>query len=330
MRRLDIDRAKGLAITLVVFGHIVARHDPAQVEWYQPLRRAVYGFHMPFFFYLSGMVSWLAGHVNVPPAGWARLARGRARRLLMPFAAMGLLIISGKLLASRFMYVDNAPHGLIAGLIEMVWSPARSPAYSLWYLAVLCALSLITPMLAWLLRGRLSLLVLVFAALELATPPSRLYLADICRYGLFYALGIAAGAAGAHWTCWIDRWRSPLLGLFAVGFASIALMGQEWPFDVRLLVFGVIAMPAVHSLVRSSWLSSDHALAAIGRYSLMIYLFNTIFIGLTKGLLLHVTSWNGDHFPAFAVALMLAGLLGPIVLKRRVLRAFPPLDRMTE
>jgi fucose 4-O-acetylase-like acetyltransferase len=330
MRRLDIDRAKGLAITLVVFGHIVARQDPAQVDWYQPLRRAVYAFHMPFFFYLSGMVSWLAGHVNVPPAKWWRLARSRARRLLLPFALMGMLIIGGKLLAARFMYVDNAPSGLLAGLVDLVWYPSRSPAYSLWYLAVLFALSLITPLLAWSLRGRIGLVVLVFAALEFATPPWRFYLADLCRYGLFYALGIAAGALGARWTGWIDRWRWPLLGLFGLGFAVIALAGHIWPFDLRLLVFGVVAMPALHSLVRSSWLSSDQALVTIGRYSLMIYLFNTIFIGLTKGLLFHVTNWNGDHFPAFLVALMLAGMLGPIMLKRTVLRVLPPLDRMTE
>ncbi|MGC9268544.1 acyltransferase family protein [Acidiphilium sp.] len=330
MRRLDIDRAKGLAITLVVFGHIVARQDPAHVYWYQPLRRAVYGFHMPFFFYLSGMVSWLAGHVRVPPARWIGLARSRARRLLLPFAVMGMVIIAGKLLASHFMFVDNAPRSLVSGLVDLIWFPSRSPAYSLWYLAVLFALSLLTPVLIWLLRGRLTLLLLVFVALEFATPPWRLYLADICRYGLFFGLGIAAGALGARWTVWIDRWRWPLLGVFASGFVLIALEGRDWPFDLRLLVFGIIAMPALHSLVRSSWLSSDRTLVTIGRYSLMIYLFNTIFIGLAKGLLFHITTWNGDHFPAFLGALMLAGMMGPILLKRTVLRAFPALDRMTE
>lgn len=33
-RRLDLDRAKGLAILLVVYGHIVARQAPANNEWY--------------------------------------------------------------------------------------------------------------------------------------------------------------------------------------------------------------------------------------------------------------------------------------------------------
>src|SRR6516165_3886939 len=40
--RPDIEQAKGLAILLVVFGHLVARQDPEGVHWYEPLRRAVY------------------------------------------------------------------------------------------------------------------------------------------------------------------------------------------------------------------------------------------------------------------------------------------------
>lgn len=328
-RRLDIDRAKGLAITLVVFGHIVARQDPTHVYWYQPLRRAIYAFHMPFFFYLSGLVSWLAGYARIPPAAWPALARSRAQRLLMPFLLMGLLIIVGKLVASRFMFVDNPPDGLIGGLIDLIWTPLRSPAYSLWYLAVLFALSLLTPMLMWALRGRMALMLMVFAVLELTHPSFRLYLGDITRYGLFYALGLAAGALGDGWTGWIDRWRWPLLGLFTAGFIAIAVDGRDWPFETRLIVLGIISMPALHSLVRSSWLSSGRTLSTIGRYSLMIYLFNTIFIGLTKGLLLHITSWNGPHFVGFVCALMAAGMLGPILLKRTVLRVIPALDRMT-
>jgi fucose 4-O-acetylase-like acetyltransferase len=76
-RRADIDRAKGLAILLVVFGHLVARADPAGVDWYEPLRRAVYAFHMPFFLYLSGLVAARSGMLLAPKAAWRRVAAGR-------------------------------------------------------------------------------------------------------------------------------------------------------------------------------------------------------------------------------------------------------------
>jgi fucose 4-O-acetylase-like acetyltransferase len=52
----DIDRAKGLACLLVVFGHIVSRRTPPGHEWYGVLKEAIYHVHMPFFVYLSGLV----------------------------------------------------------------------------------------------------------------------------------------------------------------------------------------------------------------------------------------------------------------------------------
>ncbi len=62
----------------------------------------------------------------------------------------------------------------------------------------------------------------------------------------------------------------------------------------------------------------------------MIYLFNTMFIGLTKGVWLYFTSWNGDHFIPVAMLMMCAGLLGPVALKRAIFRHVPVLDRLTD
>ncbi|HEX7389641.1 MAG TPA: acyltransferase [Acidiphilium sp.] len=328
-RRTDIDRAKGFAIVLVVFGHIAARHVPAGVLWYPPLHRAIYAFHMPFFFYLSGMVSWLAGHATTPPEGWPALAAARARRLLVPFALMGGLIVLGKIVVARFMIVDNPPTGLVSGLIDLVWTPGHSPAYSLWYLFVLFVLSLLAPALLHALRGRVVLLLPAFAALEFIPLPWTLYLAVIARYGLFYALGLCAGALGESWIGWIDRRCWPLLAVFCAGFVLIAAFGAHFPFAVRLLTLGPIAMPALHALLRFPCLSSDRILMALGRYSLMIYLFNTIFIGLAKGVLLSFAAWSNRDFIPLAAILMASGLFGPILLKCTLFRAIPVLDRMT-
>jgi fucose 4-O-acetylase-like acetyltransferase len=329
-RRADIDRAKGLAIVLVVFGHIVARQEPSHVVWYPALRRAIYGFHMPFFFYLSGLVAWLAGHATAPPARWPALFGARVRRLLIPFGVMAFVITAGKLAAARFIHVDNMPGGLVAGLADVLWRPLASPAYSLWYLATLFLLSVATPPLFAACGRRLWPVIGVFAAVQLAPLPWHLYLAEAGRYAIFFGAGLAAGALGDRWTGWIDRWRWSLLAVFAAGCTAIAADGGALPFNLRLLGLGLAAIPALHALVRIPCLSSVRIVETIGRNSLMIYLFNTIFIGLAKGLLLLVTGWNGARFLPFAATLMSAGLIGPILLKQRVLRAIPVLDRMTE
>ena len=54
----DVDTAKGLAILLVVVGHISLSDPPQNAEWYIISKYLIYKFHMPFFMYLSGVVMY--------------------------------------------------------------------------------------------------------------------------------------------------------------------------------------------------------------------------------------------------------------------------------
>src|SRR5580704_9173640 len=106
-RRLDLDRAKGLGILLVVIGHLVARNSPRDNDWYIALKHALYHFHMPFFMYLSGYVVFLTGAARITPAQWPDFTSRRMYRLLLPFVLFGLVILFGKLVAADFIQVDN-------------------------------------------------------------------------------------------------------------------------------------------------------------------------------------------------------------------------------
>jgi len=328
-RREDIDRAKGLAILLVVFGHIVARADPAGVGWYEPLRRAVYSFHMPFFLYLSGMAAVYAGGILLPPAAWGRFAAGRARRLLLPFLVMGVLIVAGKCLAARVMFVDNVPAGFCAGLASLLWNTAYSPALSIWYLFVLFVVSSLAPVLVWADGGRLRLLLAAGFFLFGLPLPAYVYLDHVGRYAVFFALGVLAAVTGERWMAFVDRRWRVLGGGFVFALAAIAVFGAAWPVAPELLLLGTLSMPVLHGLVRNSVLLSAPVFLLLGRYCFMIYLFNTLFIGLAKGVLLHAASWDGANFLPAAMTLMLAGTLGPVALKRLVLRRSKILDRFT-
>ncbi len=330
MRRLeDLDRAKGLAILLVVFGHLVARGDPAGVEWYEPLRRAVYAFHMPFFLYLSGVVAAYSGAAFAPPRRWGALAAGRARRLLVPFFAIGFLVLALKLAVGGAVYVDNAPAGWRAGVTGLFWDTAASPARSVWYVFVLFVFGLAAPVLVWLGRGGLAVLVAAAFAAYLVPLPARLYADDCGRYAVFFALGVVAGAAGPGWLRLVDRhWRA-LAWPFGLMLGWVVARGDFVSYPVTLFFTGVMAMPVLHGFVRTFRDSAALIFLWLGRYSFMIYLFNTLFIGLAKGLLLRVTDWDGGHFLPFAVALGLSGTLGPVALKRLAFRRSAVLDRLT-
>ncbi|MDE8348786.1 MAG: acyltransferase [Acidocella sp.] len=329
-RRMDIDQAKGMAILLVVFGHLVARADPVGVEWYEPLRRAVYAFHMPFFLYLSGLVSVLSGAALLPPKKWSRLAVARAERLLLPFFGLGLLSVLGKLAAQRVMFVDHPPDGLLAGLLSLVWYTADSADGSTWYLFVLFVVSLATPVLLWADGGRLRWLLVGAVILYLLPLPPYVYADHIARYAIFFMLGVGAGRSGAAWMRFIDLHYRGLLLLFATALLMVAAFGASWPVAASLLPVGAISMPALHGLVRHAWPIFSRIFLWLGRYSFMIYLFNTMSIGLAKGVMLHFVSWDGAYFLPLAAALLLAGVLLPVALKIYGLRWLPALDRLTD
>ena len=329
-RREDIDRTKGLAILLVVFGHLVARADPACVGWYEPLRRAVYAFHMPLFLYLSGLVAVGSGMLLTRRAGWLRMARRRAMRLLAPFFGFGVLVMVGKLALCHWIFVDHPPAGWRAGLDGLLWHTAQSPALSIWYLFVLFVVSVVCAFVLDGRPGRLCWLLVVTLLMYALVWPDDVYLPQIGRYAVFFVLGAGAGVLGGRWDGFLRRYWRLCFAVFAAGLAGDVAFGAGWPPGLTLFCIGVLSMPAVHGLLRYSALSSSRSLLWFGRYSFVIYLFNTMFIGVTKGMLLRVVSWDGIHFLPFAAVLMAAGSLGPVALKRYGLRWVPVLDRMTD
>lgn len=54
MKRIEwIDVLKGLAILLVVMGHVCQMRFPISGKW---LADIIYSFHMPFFLFLGGVI----------------------------------------------------------------------------------------------------------------------------------------------------------------------------------------------------------------------------------------------------------------------------------
>jgi uncharacterized membrane protein YcfT len=326
-RRLDLDRAKGVAILLVVLGHIVAAEPPAGAEWWDTLRYAIYRFHMPFFLYLSGHVAWITGAAMTPTQGWARLAARRAERLLLPFLLFGLLILLGKLGAQQLVHVDNRPDGLLGGLRDLLLTTGRSPALSVWYLLVLFLCSLAAPPL--LRRLGTTGFVLAALALQLVELPAIAYLDRFARYLPYFALGCWVAAREERLMPVFERFQLLAWALFAATLAA-ALAGwiDEW---WSLVVCGAACIPALHGAMRVAPVARWSWPLAVGGFSMAIYLFNTIAIGIAKAALMKAgVPWTADGFWIHAPVLMAAGVALPVMGKVIVLRRIPPLDRMTD
>ncbi|NGM20467.1 acyltransferase [Roseomonas stagni] len=325
-RRLDLDRAKGVAILIVVFGHIVAGAPPPGAEWWDLLRTAIYAFHMPFFLYLSGTVFGLMGTQRTPLSGMPALAAKRAARLLPPFFLFGLLILFGKLATEHFVHVDNRPDGLLGGLRDLLFTTARSPATSVWYLWVLFVCSIAAPPI-WRRIGAPGLVLIGLLLLAL-DPPSILYADRLARHAVFFAIGIWAAEREALLLPLFTRY----LALWWLAFVAALLATVFGPLsgDLSLLVCGLLSIPALHGLMRVAPVTRWQWPLVLGQASMVIYLFNTIAIGVAKAaLILAGIGWTAAGFWIHIPVLTAAGVILPMLGKRLVLRHIPVLDRMT-
>jgi len=330
-RLSDIDLAKGVAIFLVVLGHVVAREPPVGNEWYVGLKFAVYQFHMPFFMFLSGAVFRATRPAAAGLRGYGPFVLGRLRRLAPGFALFALLIWAGKAVASRVIHVDNPQSADLASLARIFTHPGASAATSLWYVYVLLELSLLFPLLLAAFRGR-ALPVLVVAAALHALPlgfalPELFALDLLCEHALWFALGLLA----------IDHRRACVGAVaanalpFYLGF-GLSFLALLWlPDHAAKTIIGLASLPAVYAFANSFAAVRDRrGLLLLGEYTFTVYLMNTLAIGLAKGVLLEVLPWDHANFALYFPLLLAAGLLGPIALHRAVLSRQPLLARITK
>lgn len=316
-RLLELDAARGLAIFLVVVGHVVARDFPAGNAWFAAVKAAIYSFHMPLFMVLTGVTFAL----SLPRfAGWAEVARFSARRverLFVPYVAFGLLVIAGKLAAAHFVYVDRPPEGTLEEVLRLLAMPNMSAAGFLWFIYVLSVYLLVLPALFQLLGRRPQLLLAAGVALAFVDWPAWFMLDRVAEYLPFFALGMLLWMQRSAWARIAPAalWASTLL--FAVLLACDA---PKW-------AAGAASVLPVLGWMQRLPPAPQRWLAALGLASLAIYLMNTIAIGVTKGLMLKAFPWDGLNFLVYLPALILAGIAGPMLVRQAVLRFAPRLAR---
>lgn len=321
-RQLDIDAARGIAIILVVIGHVVAREMPLDNAWYAVLKDVIYRFHMPLFMVLTGITFAL----SLPELGdWRSVAAYSQRkvgRLIVPYLFFGLLILAGKLLASHVVHVDNVPRGSLAeDVLALLVQPNRSAAGFLWFIYVLGLYFLALPA-ALRLVGRRPLPLFVLALAALLVPWPHVFLLDVAfEYLPFFLAGMLL------WLC-RDRWVHIAIVPAALwGVVFVAALAAALPLDASKWVVGALSVPAVLALAQYLPDEMRRALARIGQLSLSIYLMNTLAIGIAKALMLEILPWDGINFLLFFPVLALAGVGAPIAVKRLVSRRLPALDR---
>jgi fucose 4-O-acetylase-like acetyltransferase len=133
-KNLTIDIVKGIAIILVVYGHVI-QHSmaPWDQDFFQnPVFKTIYTFHMPLFVFISGYLMAYSLDRNSVPG----VFKIRCNSLFVPFLSLGILgIIMTNVL--NLILGNNAGSVDIAGDLadQLLLNP------SVWFLYTLFALS---------------------------------------------------------------------------------------------------------------------------------------------------------------------------------------------
>ena len=324
-RLYDLDNAKGLAIFLVVLGHIVATDVPHDNEWYAILKMYIYKFHMPFFIFLSGMIMAYTYNKNSSAGNYGVYIRGKLKRLAPGFFIFGAIIYFGKLAASRFVYVDDIPGDISSEIFKLLVIPSESAGGSLWFIYVLMEMYIMFPLIIMLTEKRPEFLLLIGLVLHFL-PSTKYFLIDrLFEYSVFFSLGIYATWNLDRYLNLIDKYIILFAVVFIISFYTIPYLSQS---DSKLII-GLLSIPTLHGLVRLKFFPGKMVWSYFGKYTYSIYLMNTIFIGITKGILLIFTPWDGQNFLWIAPLLLVAGIYGPAMLKDHIFTRFNALNRIT-
>ena len=311
-RLVDIERCKGLGILLVVYGHLVMPGTFGSQAWYDSSQSVVYLFHMAFFMYLSGFVFFYTESHEALGKDFSGYALKKVDRLLIPFFFFGFAIVVGKELAGRVMHVDQSVQSFWSGILSVFTNAPQNPSISIWYLIVLFVYSIFTPLLWRLTRRSVTILFALSMCLFLyARLNSELfYLNRVISYYAFFVAGMLCCRHRDIILPFISR-HIVTLGLIACCVLFVGRSQAYW-----LLACGLAAIPVLHAFMRLPVFENERVFLWLGQNSMAIYLMNTIFIGVMKGLYAKALPFEGAWFPVFVLVLMAAGTLLPVAVKQ--------------
>jgi fucose 4-O-acetylase-like acetyltransferase len=305
-KRLDwVDGAKGLAIVLVVYGHVTGGLEAGgSLKAGSPFMAArdwVYLFHMPAFFLLSGL---FARHAI--GRSWRTFIGGRVRTLVYPYILWTGIYLASQIIMARF--ANNPPD--IGRAARFLWEPY---GYGLWFLYCLFLIALLFHALL-LVRLPKTILLMAALGLHLAAWFQVFSFWPIFNTAMFNFVFYALGGLYAEQIIAVVEKTGAAMAVI-VGFLLLGLMtglhlaagGLSLPLAVAF------ALPGIAGLLLLAKGAGPFAgfASLLGFYSLEIYLGHPLFSVAARSAL----GRAGIHAPLPCIAVCVAaGVFGSLAL----------------
>jgi len=307
-----VDIAKGIGILLVVYGHVARGLQSSEIidgsGLFIIIDRAIYSFHMPLFFFLSGLVFYDA----LVRRGPKLFIASKVDTILWPYVLWSLM--------QGVIEVSVSSHTNGGADWSQVLAFPYEPRAQFWFLYVLFLIATISAVVYSRLSPRLFGAVFfvgvgAYVLQGLASGPT--FLIQVIQNFAYFALGI--------WLMGLKE--SPCSG-FSITFISIifavaleivylANYGKADPFSYIINISTGVACIAFVCLVSNlpgvgRYLGG--ALGALGRGSMSIYLMHII-VGSGARIILQ-RGMGVDSLVIHLFVGVLAGLLVPVIIER--------------
>jgi len=283
-------------------------------SWWTYVFKGIYSFHMPAFFFLSGLLYSLTMRKE---EGYLPFMWRKVQRLMVPYLCASIVIIGIKLLTQGFMPVKNGVSAF--ALLQMLWYP--SAAFHLWFVwTLLLVFAVARPAgnRRWAIYALLALSTLLwFLPMEL---PTVFCLNHLPKMLFFFVVGLVAGQTRQpDVPLWLKRVLCMAI-LIAFVCAETAYLCLTDDPKILSWLTACLGVGTVVILARgiAGCQKGFGVLETIGKCSFFIYLFHTTFMELVKALLPKVGITSDRDFVLMLALAVLVGVVGPLVVQKVV------------
>jgi fucose 4-O-acetylase-like acetyltransferase len=300
-----VDTAKGLGIALVVFGHVERGLFTSQaIQQTAAISFAdawIYSFHMPMFFFLSGLFLFR----SATRMTFKRFAADKIRTIAYPYFVWSIIVVLLKSLSSDLPNKPRGPDDLLTIPIE--------PIEQFWFLYVLFILVMLFGFL-FALGAKPWMTVALAALLHPAVIPylSNWSIMNEARGSAIYiALGALVGQSGYFKEPSGKPFALALVAIAGLAFPALVVWsGSGGKWIPALAISGTIGIAAASMLIHGF----DKIMRAtnyMGRNTLEIYVSHTIFSAAARIILLGLSVQSSIlHLAAGTIA----GIAGPLAI----------------
>lgn len=309
-RNVLVDRLKGYACFLVLFGHVIRGIRTAGIDIpsvFEGVELFIWSFHVSLFLFLSGVVYKLTGEWRNQKTKWKFIIH-KLLGLGVPYVVFSSVYI----LINSLVGGANTQSSLID--ILYIW---KTPVAQYWFLYALFFLFCIWTALSGILKKWQILLVTVVIGYSVPLLGGTLGCFEVVFYSsLAFGMGTVIDfnllATSKKWVKWSVVVLHFVIGAWLIVLEKIEVAGiKEF-----MLLFGIYSSILLISMLQNCKIVARF-LDFMNKYSFQIYLLHTIFTAGTRIILckINVTQW-WIHVPVATVCGIAFSVLCAIIAKK--------------